>query len=87
MYHERRGETVLGNAHCIMIKKIKERSPKIVVGCWLSLKSKQDLCTPVNLRTTSRISGYPNKTAEVPSFGADTDCGGVKGYNFNCNMC
>lgn len=69
-----------------MIKKSKEKSPKII-GCWLSLESKHELCIPVNLRMTSRISGYSNKKGEVPNFGADTDCGRIKGYSFNCSMC
>lgn len=58
-----------------------------MMGCWLSLKSKHDLYIPIELTATSRISGYSNKTAEVPNLGGDTDCDQVKGYNFNCSMC
>lgn len=77
----------MGNAHCIMIQKLRKEAQKVMMGCWLSLKSKHDLCIPINLRETSRISGYSNKTGEVPDFGGDTDCGRVKGYSFNCSMC
>lgn len=38
-----------------------------MMDCWLSLKSKHDLCIPINLRTTSRINGYSNKAVEVPT--------------------
>lgn len=40
----------------------------------------------INLRTTSRINGYSHQAAEVPNFGADTDCDGVKKYNFSYSM-
>lgn len=38
-----------------------------MMGCWLSLKTKHDLCISINLRTTSRINGYSNKAVEVPA--------------------
>lgn len=69
-------------------KKLRKGAQKAMMDCWLSLKSKHDLCIPINLRTTSRINGYSNKAVEVgPNFGADTGCGRVRGCNFNCSMC
>lgn len=41
----------------------------------------------INLRTNTRINSYSHQTAEVPNFGADTDCDGFKKCNFNYSTC